>query len=302
MGIKQEIPKRQYYMFVVAEFLCRLFPRRFCYWLGLRLSDTFYRSDVRARKAVRANLRRVTDHLGMNLDDAALEQMVRRVFQGFAKYLVDFISLGHMTQAEAEALVKLENREEIEKVKALNRGALLVTAHLGNWELAGAVMVSLGYPITAVAHSQGAKKLDNLFLSYRRKRGITVLPLGLMVVRQLLEVLEKGEFVALLADRDYTPRNQPVDFFGSPASLPRGPAWISSHYKVPILPGFLLRQEDDTFVMRMYPILNAEGDQDEESLHRQLRDVLQDGIRRDPGQWFMFEDLWDGNPYRGWYR
>jgi KDO2-lipid IV(A) lauroyltransferase len=296
------MPWRQYGMIMTAEFLCRTLPRRFCYWVALRLSDTLYRSDVRARKTVRANLRRVTDHLGMKLDDVALEQMVRRVFHGFAKYLVDFISLARMNRAEAEALVKVENREQIEKVKALNRGALLVTAHLGNWELAGAVMVSLGYPITAVAHQQGQKKLDNLFARYRRKRGITVLPLGLMVVRQLLEVLGKGEFVALLADRDYTPRNQPVEFFGAPASLPRGPAWISSHYKVPILPGFLLRLEDDTFVMRMYPILNAAGDQDEDTLHRQLRDVLEDGISRDPSQWFLFENLWDGNPYRGWYR
>ncbi len=297
-----DIPWRHYLLIMTAELLCRTLPRRFCYWVALRLSDTMYRSDVRARKRVRANLRRVTDHLGMKLDAVALEQMVRRMFHGFAKYLVDFISLAHMTRAEAEALVTVENREQIEKVKALNRGALLVTAHLGNWELAGAVMVSLGYPITAVAHQQGQKKLENLFLRYRRKRGINVLPLGLMVVRQLLEVLNKGEFVALLADRDYTPRNQPVNFFGAPASLPRGPAWISSHYKVPILPGFLLRKEDDTFVMRMYPILNEAGDQDEESLHLQLRDVLEDGIGRDPSQWFMFEDLWDGNPYRSWYR
>jgi KDO2-lipid IV(A) lauroyltransferase len=129
-----------------------------------------------------------------------------------------------------------------------------------------------------------------------------VVPLGLMVVRQLMEVLNRNEFCALLADRDYTPRNHPIDFFGAPASLPRGPAWISSHYKVPILPGFLLRKEDDRFVMKFYPILNEAGDQDEETLHRTLRDVLQDGISRDPTQWFIFDDLWNGNPYRGGYR
>ncbi len=284
-------------MFVTAEFISRLLPRRLSYWLVLRLADTYYRSDIRARKAVRANLRRVTNHRGLNFSDAALEQMVRRVFQGFSKYLIDFISFSHLSRGEVDALVDIENPELLDEVRNLKKGALFVSGHLGNWELGGAVMVSMGYPITAVAQPQGQKKLDNLFTSYRRKRGVNVLPLGIMVVRQLLDVLAKGEFVALLADRDYTPRHQSIEFFGAQACLPRGPAWIASHFKAPILLGFLLRKPDDRFVMRLYPLLNARGDQDEESIHRQLRDVLEDAIGRDPTQWFMFENLWDGNPY-----
>ena len=288
---KTDIPTRQYWLFVTAEFLAKLLPRRFSYWIVLRLADTYYRSDIRARKAIRSNLRRVTEHQGLKLSDAALEQMVRQVFQGFSKYLIDFITFSHLSREEAEALVDIENPERLAEVRALKKGALFVTGHLGNWELGGAVLVSMGQ-----------KKLDNLFMSYRRKRGINVVSLGLMVVRHLLDVLAKGEFVALLADRDYTPRHQAVDFFGAPACLPRGAAWISSHYKVPILPGFLLRKEDDRFVLRLYPLLNAQGDQDEDALHQQLRDVLEDGISSAPTQWFMFENLWDGNPYGNGYR
>lgn len=302
MRVRPDIPKRQYWMFVTAEAMSRFLPRRLCYWLVLRLADTYYRSDIRGRKAVRANLRRVTASLGQTLDDAALEAMVRRVFQGFSKYLIDFISFSHLTRAAADDLVEIEHPEQLERVKRMGRGALLVTAHLGNWELAGAALVARGYPITAVAQRQGQKKLDNLFMSYRRKRGITVLPLSLTVVRQLLEVLKRGEFVALLADRDYTPRHQAVSFFGAPACLPRGPAWIASHYQVPILPGFMLRKPDDRFLLRLYPILNESGVESEEQLHLQLRDVLEDGIRRDPTQWFMFENLWDGNPYGSGYQ
>jgi KDO2-lipid IV(A) lauroyltransferase len=288
-------------MFMVADLFCRLVPRRLAYYTALRLADTFYRSDIRARKAVRSNMRRVTAHMGLKLDDIEIEQRVRQVFQGFAKYLVDFISFSQLTPETVHQLVDIENREQLDRVRALKKGALLVSAHQGNWELAGAVLVALGYPITAVAQPQEQKKLNNLFNSYRRRRGINVVPLGLMVMRQLMDVLARNEFVGLLADRDYTPRNHPIEFFGAPASLPRGPAWISSHYKVPILPGFLLRKEDDRFVMKLYPILNEAGDQDEETLHRAIRDVLQDGISRDPSQWFIFDDLWDGNPFQGGY-
>lgn len=297
-----DIPKRQYLMFLIADLYCRLMPRRLAYYTALRLADTFYRSDIRARKAVRVNMKRVTTYMGLKLDDAEVEQRVRKVFHGFGKYLVDFMSLSQLTPADVDRLVDFEGREQLDLVRERKKGALLITAHQGNWELAGAVLVALGYPTTAVAQPMEQKKLNNLFNSYRRKRGINVVPLGLMVVRQLLDVLSKNEFAALLADRDYTPRNHPIEFFGAPASLPRGPAWISSHYKVPILPGFLLRQEDDRFKMKMYPILNAAGDQDEETLHRTIRDVLQDGISQDPTQWFIFEDLWDGNPFRGGYR
>lgn len=299
--MRTEIPKPQYWMFATADYLCRLFPRRFCYAVGMRIADAFYRSDIRARKAVRANLKRVSDFAGWNWSDRELQGKVQEVFRGFSKYLVDFFTFSKLTRMEVEELLDRAARERLELLRNLKRGALLVTGHIGNWELGGAVLAAQGYPITAVAQLHGVKKVDNLFLSYRRKRGMKVVPLGLMVVRHLIEVLRRGEFVALLADRDYTPRHQPVDFFGAPACLPRGPAWLASHYQVPVVAGFLLREKDDRFTFRLYPPLNESGDMSEEAIHFRIRDILQEAIMDAPTQWFMFENLWEGNPYGSGY-
>jgi len=299
--MRTDIPKKQYWMFVTADFLCRILPRRFCYAVGLRLADAFYRSDIRARKAVRANLKQVAGHAKWNWTDAELERHVRAVFRGFSKYLVDFFTFSKLTRKEVGMLLEEPARDRLEMLRNLHRGALLVTGHIGNWELGGAVLAALGYPITAVAQLHGVKKLDNLFLSYRRKRGINVVPLGITVVRHLIEVLQRGEFVALLADRDYTPRHQPVEFFGAPACLPRGPAWLASHYRVPVVAGFLLRQENDRFQFRIYPAMNEGGEMSEEAIHLRIRDILQEIILVAPTQWFMFENLWEGNPYGSSY-
>ncbi len=299
--MRTDIPQKQYGMFVTADFLCRLFPRRFCYAVGMRLADAFYRSDIRARKAVRANLKRVSAFANWEWGEREVERNVRAVFRGFSKYLVDFFTFSKLTREEVGDLLEETARARLTMLQGLKRGTLLVTGHIGNWEVGGAVLAALGYPITAVAQLHGVKKLDNLFLSYRRRRGIHVVPLGLTVVRHLIEVLQRGEFVALLADRDYTTRHQPVEFFGAPACLPRGPAWLASHYRVPIVGVFLLREENDRFRFRVYPALNEGGEMSEEAIHLRIRDMLQAIILEAPTQWFMFENLWEGNPYGSGY-
>ena len=72
-----------------------------------------------------------------------------------------------------------------------------------------------------------------------------VVPFG-RAFRSLIRLLRDGGAVALLADRDYSSRNDKVMFFGKEARLPRGPAMLSMRTNTPILPGFLLREPDQT--------------------------------------------------------
>lgn len=294
--MNSEQAAKQYRLFRAADFVCKLLPLKFSYWISLRLGDMFYRRDARGRTAVKANLRRVLSFRGQCPSEPELDLLARRTFQAFGKYLVDFFSYSSARKADVHRLVDVQNGSCLDELRQLDRGGLLVTAHLGNWELGGAIVASRGHPVTAVVLEQPEKRLDKLFQSYRRKRGLKVIHLG-SAARPVLEALRRKEFVALLADRDYTARSRMVEFFGEPARLPHGPAWLSHRLHVPMMPGFLLRKEKDRFDLRLHPLINASGDMDEDQIQARLCAVMEEEIGRSPTQWFMFEDVWCGKPY-----
>jgi len=287
-----------YMQFLTADFVSRVLPRRFAYWVGLRVADEFYCRDARGRAAVKSNLRHVLDFRGLKASDETLERMARTVFQNFGKHLVDFFGSRRLSRREVDRMVSLEHSEHLEQARALGQGVIVVTAHLGNWELGGAVLGALGCPLNAVILPERDRRIRALFRARRESRLQRVIPLG-KAARGVLEALARKEFVALLADRDYSARDDRVEFFGRPARMPRGPAAISARTGCPVLPGFLLRQKDDTFLLRFRPLIVPAGYSSEREIRLQICRGLEEEIGGRPEQWFMFEDFWNARAWHG---
>lgn len=286
----------RYLTYRAADFISRYIPRRFAYWISLRLADSFFRRDAAGRAAVKANLKRVLSSRGEHPTDEQLDSMARQTFQYFGKYLVDFFRFANVPASRIRRLVSIEHAEYVSEARSAGRGVIAVTAHFGNWEMAGYVLTMMGERVHAVALEQGGERVNRLFQSYRRKRGMDVIPLA-GAARAAMRLLRRGEIVALLVDRDYSGRDHTVSFFGAPAHLPRGPAWLSHTLGAPILPVFLLRREDDTFLMRFHRPLFPEQLGGEAAIHGQLCAILEQEIGARPVQWLMFEDLWGGRAY-----
>ena len=284
-----------YTLYRVVQWVSRAIPRPFAYWLSLRIADIYFFCDRRGREAVMDNLRQVAGFGGRAADDGEQRLAARRTFQHFGKYLVDFFRFARLTEGEMRRLVVIDHPEYLDQARTMGNGVILVTAHLGNWELGGAALVSMGYTVNAVALQQPSAKLNEFFQHHRRQRGMAVIPLG-HAVPELIRALRRGEFVALLADRDYSRRTEFVTFCGASACLPRGPAWLSAKTGAPVLCGFMIRQPDDRFVMRLYPPINPAG-LGTAGVQQRIGAILEDAIARHPSQWFMFERVWDGRTY-----
>jgi lauroyl/myristoyl acyltransferase len=104
--------------------------------------------------------------------------------------------------------------------------------------------------------------------------------------------------VALLADRDYSRHDTLVPFMGAVARMPRGPAWVSHASGAPILPVFMIRRSDDTFLLRFHPPIMPHVHDEPESVQQALSDVLAKEIVQDPVQWLMFEDVWSPSSFK----
>ena len=283
----------------IADTLTRLVPRSFSYRVSAWVADFCWRTDHVGRQGVMANLRRVLEYQGRSCSPEELEQNARRTFRSFAKYLVDFFFFRTLKPEQIDALVTIENREYVAQALHAGKGVLMATAHLGNWELGGAVLAGLGYPLHVIALPQKDPRLDRFFQDHRRRRGMHVIRMG-QAARDILGVLRQNQIVALLVDRDYTMHQDQTVFFGAPARLPRGPARLAMGTGAAILPGFLLRESGDRYRLRFHEPVFPGPAWSTEKIQRHLCVLMEEEIGREPFQWYMFRDVWDSRAYGPW--
>jgi KDO2-lipid IV(A) lauroyltransferase len=161
--------------------------------------------------------------------------------------------------------------------------------------LGGVVIALLGYPFWAVVLPHKDKRVDNFFNYQRERKGVKVIPLG-RAVRTCLNILKENKMVALVGDRDFTSKGIAVDFFGKPALFPEGPAAFAIKTGAIIVPGFMVRNQDDTFTLKIEKPIEyrpcGDRDADVKELIGRYKVVMEDYIRSYPDQWYMFKRFW----------
>ena len=283
----------KFYLYKISQFIVNLLPLPLSYSFGVFLSDLQCTFSFRDHRAVRNNLKTILH------TDKDLEPLVREGFRNFGKYLVDFFRMEKKIDMQfIKERVKVKNLDYIKKALERGKGAIVVTAHIGNWEL-GAVAVSmLGYPLMVVALPHKERPVNDLFNYQREVKGITVVPTN-VAVRRCIETLKQNKLVALAADRDFTLHGEVLNFLGRKAFIPKGAAVFSVKTGAPIVPCFMTRNSDDTFNLTLEePIIPPEKIPDHAeteailAIMKKHTTVIENKIRQFPTQWLMFREFW----------
>ena len=202
-----------------------------------------------------------------------------------------------LTEEYLKNNVKVENIHFFHDVLKQGKGAIVLTAHIGNWELGAAIMARLGFPLVVIALPHIYKPVNDFFNRQREVHGIKIVPTNIMV-RRCIENLQANEFVAIAADRDFGSSGQIVNFLGRKTLLPKGAAIFSEKIGSPIIPVFLIRSADNQFTLKvkapLYPPENKENlTKDEMTLKimNQYIPFLEDIIREYPTQWTIFREF-----------
>jgi len=224
----------------IGTLVALILPRAVSYTIAGLLAGIAYFFLGRRKKALFTNLRHICP-----LETERHAFLARKTLQNFARDTVDFLSIPFMKRDELVTMVGDEGMENLDRAQAKGRGVVVVTAHLGNWELAGCYLAALSYPITAVAESKGpGEKIFKFYLHYRQHMGMKIIALEeKRLVQRLLAVLSQKGIVVLLADRDLSESGISVRFFDSTVSFPQGPAVLALRSGAPIICGYLLRSE-----------------------------------------------------------
>ncbi|MFA5145793.1 MAG: lysophospholipid acyltransferase family protein [Candidatus Omnitrophota bacterium] len=282
-----------YAIYRFARFLAMNLPLGLSYGLACVLADIKHLLSRRDRRAVIENLRVVTDG---TCDDAGLNEMTRQVFRNFGKYLVDFFRFAKVDDNYIRKFVRIDGLANLSEALSRGKGVILLSAHLGSWELGGCIISSIGYPLNAVALTHQDRMVNDFFMRQRMLGKVRPIEIGLSL-RECYRVLKKNGLVALLGDRDFTKNGTPVAFFGKKALIPRGPSVFAARIGSAIVPTFMIREEDDTFrLVFETPIYPESRDDEGETLMmltRRYLSVVESYIRRFPVQWYAFRRIWE---------
>ena len=291
MPRKRLLHRLAYTYLTLIGFFGRLLPR----WLMLRLAvliGNFYWAVMKHdREMVRRNLARILQ------DSSRVGQTARRLYVRYAKYLVDYTRMDLLEERHLRRLVQgFEGREHIDRAIARGKGTLILTAHLGNWEMGGIFLSLMGYSLTVITAPDVEERLHNYRVRLRHEQKIKVVTLDDSLASSLavLKALQANELVALLGDRDLFGKGVAVRFFGQRVFFPIGPALLSYLSEAALIPTFVLMDQENKYRCIAEPpiALQRSGNRDQDLAEntQRIAAVLEKFIRRDPDQWYTFYD------------
>lgn len=192
-----------------------------------------------------------------------------------------------------------DGREHFDRAKAAGRGGLVLTGHIGNWELLCRATSAAGFPMSAVIKPFRSRAMTAYVDWLRKAYGVGALP-RTGAYRDILRALRANQLVGFVLDQNMTRAEGVfVDFFGRPACTTTGLAHLAANTGVPVIPVFIERVGEDRHVAHILPPLDPPPDREPETLRaatRQYTRIIEDYIRAHPEQWIWIHRRWRTQP------
>lgn len=268
----------------------RIFPLNAARFLARRFADfVFFCVPVR-KKVVIGNL---TESFKSEKTPAEISKIARSAYQQFTMTMIELLYFPKLSREDIKNMVAIEGLDTLADIVKRGKGAIIVGAHFGNWELMGAAFAQ-HYPITFIVGQQSNIMADDLLNSYRLDKGIKIVPLKLSL-RGVMKCLKDNEFVALLSDQDAHEHGVFVDFFGRPASTPKGPAVFALRSGSPLVMASMFREKNGfraRFEEVPRPVPSGVENTDILNYTQEYTRLLEKYTRQRPDHWFWMHRRW----------
>lgn len=263
-------------------------------WFARRCASLAFTLSPRRARTITQNL----EHLAPELSPEARRRMARRTFVNMADAAVDLWRLPSLPSRDFGTLVGVRGQEHLDQALGMDRGVIIVTPHLGPYELGGAWLALAGYPGHAMVETLDEDTNAALAL-YRAATGLRLVPRS-AGMRPLLRILRNREIVVLVADRviGEGAEGVVVEFGQGKRAIPAGPAALALATGAPIIVGSITRSTDaaSRYVVQLEAPISAAATldtrSDREALTRQLGARLAEHVQAHPDQWFVFQPQW----------
>lgn len=229
------------------------------------------------------------------------EQILRILYRNLGWLLAEFCRMPDYTPENTRRFLRYEGLEHYEAAKAKGKGVLIVTGHLGAWELSSYYHSLMGHPMSMVIRRLDNTRVDALVNQIRCLHGNCVLHKD-DFARGLIAAMRRGETVGILMDTNMTPpQGVFVPFFGHMACTASGLARVALRTGAAVLPGFMLWEDSERkYVLRFgeeIPLLST-GDDERDAIENTARFTasIENYVRRYPEQWLWVHRRWKTRP------
>ncbi|HTY43024.1 MAG TPA: lysophospholipid acyltransferase family protein [Thermoanaerobaculia bacterium] len=289
--------------FPAALSTSRNLPRPLMHRGGRALAAVYYRLRPKYLRAARRNLAVI---LGEPEDSPRVRALAFEMVASHFRAWVDFLHFATRPPEEAARLVEgVVGYSRIVQARLAGKGVLLLTAHLGNWEVGGLMLARVNQPIHVVL-------VPDIFPGVERERRRLHERLGVAEIRvdrsfvptlSVLRVLGENGIVAMQGDRDFDNTGIAIPFFGREAYFPRGPLRVAMASGAVVLPAFIVGLPDGRYraIVEEPLAVVSEGDRDA-ALRTNLAAyvaLLERYVRAFPEQWYCFYPFWDDPSRKG---
>ena len=287
----------EYLLFLTASLVFSRLPTKMAHGLGRGLGKVAFVLDSRHRRIAMENLRIA---LRDGRSENEIRDLARASFFHLTSALVEICRYREFRKGPVERFVDFEGVPRVIEAREGGRGIVLITGHLGAWELGALAAPMIGYPLEVVFRPLDNPYLDRWLVRARSSTGNRAIPKK-NALRPILSSLQKGGMIVVLMDLN-TMRSEGVfvDFFGRLASTTYAPALLALRTGAAVFPILTLRQEErrlKVIVGEEIPLLSSG------SLQKDLVDntarftkVLEGYIREHPEQWFWPHERWKTRP------
>ncbi|MHB8620086.1 MAG: lysophospholipid acyltransferase family protein [Chloroflexota bacterium] len=247
------------------------------------LGTAAFIAGVEARRTAQGNIRPVVGR-------AASGRVAHRMFVHNAQYYLSLFAPRprHFSLMDHQ----LDGWEAFGQALAAGRGCILVSPHLGDINYYAELFVASGFRVNVLVEDLKPKRLSDLVVALRERRGVHVIVGGKGALREVYRALDRNEIVAIISDRDVAGDGYPARLFGREIRMPGTAFTIGARRKTPVVFGMAVRLRGNRIVADVRPPFVPSADVPAHVA--EMARVFEQFISRFPDQWLAFQPLSQG--------
>lgn len=231
------------------------------------------------------------------MDEKEIGRIAAACFENLGRSLFELLCIRWRGLKNIQTSITVEGGGHLNEALDLGKGLILITAHIGNWELLGMFLAQKGYKVSVIAAPSKNRGLGEMANAYRTRFNIeTIIRGDRSSARKIIKSLRENGMLGVLLDQDIESDGVYVDFFGKKAYTPTGITSLALRFDIPTLMIFMVREE--RYRHRAVVIkpegLRRSGDTKSDILHNTavFTGIIESFIRKYPGQWVWMHDRW----------
>jgi KDO2-lipid IV(A) lauroyltransferase len=260
--------------------------------LGRTVGDLIYLLSPPWRRVALSNLKLIHPEWS----PAVSRDFVRKVFRHFGINLVEMLQMSSLSHAECLKSLRVEGAHHLERAVQEGRGAIILSAHIGNWEAALQLYpLYFRKPLLGVAKPVKASYANQWLSAFRARFGNQFVDTK-GALREMTRTLRQGGAIGIMIDMNRQKQGLPIKFLGHDATATPAAAMLALRCKSPVVLVFCIRDSDGGLVLKINPPIpmRRTGDlrRDLQFNTQRMTHVVEDVVRQYPEQWYWMQKRW----------